>query len=513
MNKILQKAIMNRSRLLNRYRKEKTEATRSAYKRQRNFCVKLLRKTEKEFYNNLNIKYITENKLFWKTVKPSFTDKTLKDERITLVENNKVVSDESKLVEIFSKYFGNIVQNLGIDGLTNTSSDNDAVTIRQAIEKYQNHPSIKVIRENIGATNNFSFDFINPERMSKIINNLDATQQSDIPTKIIKDNKDLFSYFISASFNNAVNKGVFPNELKQADIKPIYKKESRNEKEKYRPISILPNLSKIFERCMYDQLKDHFDKLLSKYQCGFRKGFSTQHCLLAMIEKLRKSLDSGGSSAALLTELSKVFDCLPHDLLIAKLHAYGIKKGSLKLLFSYLKNRKQRVRLNNTYSEWIDILFGMPQGSILGPLLFNIFLCDLFLFFDYISVVNYTYDNTPYSTGLKISDVLIKLESAAETLLQWFKDNRMKANPDKYHLLINNTKKSFQIKIGNKTVSNSKYEKLLGVKVDHELNFSEHVSSLCKKASQKVNALSRIASYMTFDQRRLILNSFITSHK
>ena len=154
----------------------------------------------------------------------------------------------------------------------------------------------------------------------------------------------------------------------------------------------------------------------------------------------------------------------------------------------------------------------MPQGSILGPLLFNIFLCDLFLFLRDIPVENYADSNTPYCTGLKVSDVLIKLENAAETLLQWFKDNRMKANPDKYHLLINNTKKSFQIKIGNETVSNSKYEKLLGVKVDHELNFNEHVSSLCKKASQKLNALSRIASCMTFDQRRLILNSFITSH-
>ena len=230
--------------------------------------MKLLRKTKKEFYNNLNVKYITENKLFWKTIKPSFTDKTLKDEIITLVGNNKVVSDESKLVEIFSKYFGNIVQNLGIDGLTNTSSDNDAVTIRQAIEKYQNHPSIKLIRENIDATNNFSFDLINPECISKIINNLDtskATQQVDIPTKIIKDNKDLFSCFISASINNAVNKGVFPNELKQVDIKPIYKKESRNKKENYRPINILSNLSKIVARCIYYQFKDHFDKPLSKY--------------------------------------------------------------------------------------------------------------------------------------------------------------------------------------------------------------------------------------------------------
>ena len=103
MNKILQKAIMNRSKLLNRYRKEKTKGTRSAYKRQINICVKLLRKTKKEFCNNLNVKYITKNKLFWKTVKPSFTDKNLKDERITLVENNKIVSDESELVEIFKQ--------------------------------------------------------------------------------------------------------------------------------------------------------------------------------------------------------------------------------------------------------------------------------------------------------------------------------------------------------------------------------------------------------------------------
>ena len=120
--------------------------------------------------------------------------------------------------------------------------------------------------------------------------------------------------------------------------------------------------------------------------------------------------------------------------------------------------------------------------------------------------------NTPYCTGLKISYVLIQLENAVETLLQWFKNNRLKANPDKYHLLINNTKESFQIKIGNETVSNSKYEKLLGVKIDDELNFNEHFSSLCKKASQKLNAISRIASSMPFDQRRLILNSFITSH-
>ena len=156
---------------------------------------------------------------------------------------------------------------------------------------------------------------------------------------------------------------------------------------------------------------------------------------------------------------------------MAKLRAYGIKEGSLNLLFSYFKNRKQRVRLNNTYSEWIDILFGVPQGSILA-LCYLIFLCNLFLLLHNILVANCADDNTPYCTDSKISDVLIKLENAAKTLLQWFKDNKMKVNPGKYHLLINNTKESFQIKICNETVSNSKYEKLLGVIIDHQLNFN-----------------------------------------
>ena len=132
-------------------------------------------------------------------------------------------------------------------------------------------------------------------------------------------------------------------------------------------------------------------------------------------------------------------------------------------------------------------------------MLFNIFLCNVFLFLHNSRVANCVDDRAPYYAGLKISNVLIKLETATKNLLQWFKDNIMKANPDKYHLLISNLKESFLTNIGNETISNNNYEKLLGVKVDHELNINEHFLSLCEKASQKLNALSRIASCMTFD--------------
>ena len=136
---------------------------------------------------------------------------------------------------------------------------------------------------------------------------------------------------------------------------------------------------------------------MSRYQFGFRKGHSTQQCLLVIIEKWRQSLDKGGHCGALLTDLSKTFDCLSHDLLIAKLHVYGFNIPALRLFHNYLTNRNQRVKIDSTFSSWEEILFGLPQGSILGPFLFNIFLCDLSLFIKDIDFASYADDNTPYT--------------------------------------------------------------------------------------------------------------------
>ena len=221
-----------------------------------------------------------------------------------------------------------------------------------------------------------------------------------------------------------------------------------------------------------------------------------------MIEKWRESLDSGGNFGALLTDLSKAFDCFPHDLLIAKLHAYGLDLASLKLLHSYLTKRRQRVKINNTYSSWSEILFGVPQGSILGPLLFNIFLCDLFLFVSDIGIANYNDDNTPHATDKHLETVLKDLEQGS--------DNLLKANPEKYHLLVSTNEKR-HLNVGEVEISNIKCENLLGIKIDSKLMFGSHVKSLCKKASQKLNALSRVAYQLDFNQRKLLMNAFITS--
>ena len=188
----------------------------------------------------------------------------------------------------------------------------------------------------------------------------------------------------------------FPSILTLADIIPIFKKGDKECKNNYRPVTILPNMSKIFERIIFRQISNYMESFLSKYQCGFRKGLSTQHCLLFMLEKWKCAVDNGKVFGIFLTDLSKAFDCLSHERLFAKLHAYDFSISALRLICSYLGNRKQRTKINSSYSSWEEILLGVPQGSILGPLLFNIFLCDMFFVLSQTDFASYTDDNTQY---------------------------------------------------------------------------------------------------------------------
>ena len=172
----------------------------------------------------------------------------------------------------------------------------------------------------------FSFKYFNVEGVKRETNNLNskkATPKGDIQVKILKWNSDVIAPALTECYNQNIKNATFPNELKKADISPVYKKKDRYDKLHHRPVSILPLLSKLFERILYEQIDSHAKVILSKYQGGFRKKFSSQHSLLAMFENWKKVLDNGGSCGALLVDLSKTFDYIVHDLLLAKISAYG----------------------------------------------------------------------------------------------------------------------------------------------------------------------------------------------
>ena len=209
---------------------------------------------------------------------------------------------------------------------------------------------------------------------------------------------------------------TFPEILKNAEITPFYRKGKKDIKENYRPVRILPNLSKIFEKWMFEQMSQFFENIFSKYHCGFRKGFSTQQCLLEMLKKWKKSVDNSKMFGALLTDLSKAFDCLDHELLIAKLNAYAISLTALKLVHNYLSNRKQRTKINSTCCRLLETIFGVPQGSILEPLLLSIFLINQFFIIGDTDIASYVGDNTPYVIADNIDGVIKSLEEASEIL-------------------------------------------------------------------------------------------------
>ena len=360
--------------------------------------------------------------------------------------------------------------------------------------KYRDYPSIltkgEVCKEKSDSP--FLFAGIDKEEILKEILNVDASkacQDTEVPTKILKENADIAD-FLHSSFNEFVKKSEFPSVLKQANITPVFTKGERERKNNYRPVSIL-SVSKIFERIMFRQITNYMDSFFSKYQCGFRKGYSTQQCLLSMLEKWKRAVDNGKAFGLLLTDLSKAFDCVSHELLLAKLHAYCFCFAAQRLIHSYLTNRKQRTKVNSSYSSWEEILFGIPQGSILGPLLFNIFLCDMFFAMNDINFASYADDNNPSVFSDSIEDVIRILKNDSVKLFKWFSDNMMKANKDECHLIAGSNE-NVSMKLDNIEIENSNCERLLGVKIDSKLNFKEHLDQIIKKASRKVNALTRI---------------------
>ena len=340
-----------------------------------------------------------------------------------------------------------------------------------------------------------------------------STTYKGIPAKALKLALDESNEFLVKVWNEEILvSSLFPNALKLADVTPAFKKDDKLQAKNYRPVSVLPSVSKLFERVMQKQISSFIDPFLSPFLSGYRKGFSTQTSLMSLLEKWKMCLDNRGYSAAILMDLSKAFDTINHELLIAKLFAYGFSKTSLKLIHSYLSDRKQRIKVNNSFSEWCELLLGVPQGSVLGPLLFNIYLNDLFFLLKDIDVCNFADDTTPYFCHEELNVVLEKLEIHSDFCIKWFENNFMKLNTDKCHLLVSGHKhEKCWARVGDDQIWEENKVKLLGVTIDNQLSFENHINNICTKANRKLSVLSRMGSILDFEKKRLMFKAFIES--
>ena len=523
MTKELRKAIMNRSRLTNRYNRWKSRENFLKLEESRNNVKKLTFTAKKDFFKNASEDGIMTNKKFWKVMKPLMTNKgVLSSNAIIIQENNKLISDEKELVEIFSDHYINIVEKTMGKKPTSLGNPNDETkdrdTVLLIIEKYKDNPIICKIREN-NLNHTFSFPKITRPEITKIIKELDTNKsigKDQIPASFIKIAFDILDEPLTKIFNRSISENKFCEEAKTAIIPPIFKKDDRTLKENYRPVSILTTFGKIFEKQLKNMVEPFVELILSVFISAYRKFYSSNNVLMKIIEDWKKHLDDGDFVGTILMDLSKAFDFVPHDLLIAKLHAYGFDMNSLIFFYSYLKRRKQCVKINNFFSDFQVMLSGVPQGSNLGPILFNIFINDLFLWIEDSDLYNFADDNTLSTFAKNIPDLIKTLENDSEKAIRWFDDNGMMANAKKFQGMILNKNgrhdELHDFKIGGFTIRSKDRVELLGIEIDFKLNFNNYISKICKKAGGQLNTLCRYNKFIDFDEKKTLFESFIQSN-
>ena len=257
-------------------------------------------------------------------------------------------------------------------------------------------------------------------------------------------------------------------------------------------------------------------KLCQNFYQPIEKNVSCQNVLLRLIEQWREYLDNNKLVGAVLMDLSKAFDCLPHDLLVAKLAAYDFDRNTLKLFHSYLKDRKQVVKVKGFVGILKEIISGVPQGSILGPILFNIFINDLFYFVDGDNLHNFADDNTLSDQADSIGELVENLQHLCEVANDWMDHNNMIANPSKFHEILLSKNCSLTdripIKIKENLIESETQVDLSGLKIDNRLSFKSHISAICKKAAKQLNALKRLGSFLNISQRKVLAQSFIMAN-
>jgi len=476
------------------------------YKDYKSILQKVIRKSKELYYQE----YFTKNKdnmsKTWRKIKDLTSKKTSDKINPHFIINGSIKTDEKEIADNFNNYFLSIATNVVHNsGNLPASSFSDYLT------------------DSIEST--FAFSPISEVDLLEIVNSLKL--KSSYGYDKVSTNL-LFKIFpplispLTLIINQSLISGIFPSELKIARIKPLYKKNNPECLENYRPISLLPSLSKLFEKAMYNQIYSYFDnsKLFYPSQYGFKKKHSCEHAVLETIDRILHSIDHSKTPFCVYMDLSKAFDVLNHNILLNKLEYYGFDDRALFLIRSYLSDRQQFVEFNSTQSDTKVCNLGVPQGSILGPLLFLIFINDINNVSNKITPICYADDTTLHSciesfdTNIDNAQLLINEELCKFDV--WLKVNNLTLNVSKTKYMLFGPPQKRQVNITLK-IHGVEIEKLtsfnfLGIVVDQHLNWKDHINHIALKINRANSILRRLKNLLPCNILLLIYQAIINSH-
>ena len=513
MNANILQAINDRDKAFHKYTHVKSEENFNSFQMFRNKVQNLVYSAKKDYFTNSIEQNKNDSKSLWKTLKslglPSKKGSDNSSSNICLKIDGNICFDKKLIADTFNNFYTTVACKL-------------VEKLPKCVQMYGCSFVNQFYAEKGVFPNSYSFSLISESKVLKYLTSLSAhkaTGLDGIPSHFIKDGSSIIAGPLTHIINLSLIQGIVPDDLKSARVVPLYKKNDKLSVGNYRPVSILNIVSKIFERVVYDQVETYFKDrdLLYKFQSGFRGGFSTDTCLIHLTDYIRNENDKGNFVGMLLLDLQKAFDTVDHSILLMKLKAAGLGNDILRWFSSYLCDRQQLVDVSGTFSSTAQVTCGVPQGSILGPLLFIIYVNDMSAVVKN-KLLLYADDSAILVSDKCFSNVEQVLIAELQSVSQWLVDNKLSLHLGKTESIVFGSKQklrsksSLNISCNGTEIESTKSVKYLGVTLDQHLSFSSMADSVLKKANARLKFLYRKKEFLTHETKKLLVMSLIQCH-
>ena len=509
INSDLKNLIRTRDRLKRSAVKHKSQHLMNSYKQYRNQANALNKKLKKQYFSDKINKNKGNMKDSWQTINQLLNKRSQSTNIVSLKESNQTIFDKQRISNKMNEYFCSIGERLAADIV---------------------HTSNPLLSKEICINDDgriFDFREINEGDIHQAVSRIKAKKSfgnDNISGYFLKIALPYISRILMLIFNTSIETSTFPVSWKIARVTPIYKEGDKSERSNYRPISVLPVLSRLFEKLIYDQLYQYLERggFLTSDQFGFRALHSSATCLLKCTDDWYSGMDEGLLTGLISIDLKKAFDTVDHEILCQKLEHYGVVGKELSWFKSYLSNRKQYCRINGVDSNVNDINVGVPQGSCLGPLLFLLYINDLPCIVKSSKVSMYADDTSIYHSSKDIAQLNAVLNEELRRLDRWLKGNKLSLNVAKTcSMLITTKQKKKYLTAANQALQPSIREehievicntKYLGVQIDENLTWKNQIKSVTEKVSRAIGFLKFAKHFLPLAVVKNLYTSIVEPH-